>query len=518
MHPIIECDVAIIGGGLGGIAAGLAASQGGARAILCEESDWLGGQVTSQAVSALDEHQYIESVPGTESYADFRRRVREKYLQVYGQPAVLTSLANLNPGNGWVSRLCFEPRVGLEVIREMLAPYISSGNLFILLQCKPIGCYVKANKLQSVKMKNRLGEVFEIRASFFLDATELGDLLPLAGIPYAIGAEAKEETGEPHASIDGPHPERVQSFTYCFVVEYREGEKHIIPKPEGYDLLRDNQPYSLTLFTHDGKPVPYQFMVGSEQVHLPFWTYRRLFDSALWNTGNKGDVALINWDSNDFRGGGIVDLPNRIIRNNLLLAKLLSLGFLYWLQTEVKRDDAKGFGYPELRLLKGAVGTRDGLAKRPYVREARRIKGEYRIIEQDILADHAQVGRQAQFFDTVGVGWYSIDLHPCVGYRGTLFLPTIPFQIPMGALISKHCDNLIASGKNISTTHITNGAYRLHHIEWAIGSAAGSLAAYCTHENCSPRSVRDSQTMLARFQQMLESGGTTLRWPQSIIR
>ena len=60
-----------------------------------------------------------------------------------------------------------------------------------------------------------------------------------------------------------------------------------------------------------------------------------------------------------------------------------------------------------------------------------------------------------------------------------MYAPTLPFQIPLGALIPIECDNLLAACKNINTTHLSNGAYRLQPVEWSIGEAAGSLAAYC---------------------------------------
>ena len=86
--------------------------------------------------------------------------------------------------------------------------------------------------------------------------------------------------------------------------------------------------------------------------------------------------------------------------------------------------------------------------------------------------------RAALFSDSVGVGWYAIDIHgqaTDVVYTA----PTKPFQIPLGALVSRHLDNLLAACKNIGTTHITNGCYRLHPVEWNIGEAAGALAAFC---------------------------------------
>jgi hypothetical protein len=64
-------------------------------------------------------------------------------------------------------------------------------------------------------------------------------------------------------------------------------------------------------------------------------------------------------------------------------------------------------------------------------------------------------------------------------------------------------------------THITNGCYRLHPVEWNIGEAAGALAAHCLNAGLSPRQVRNTPARLAEFQQLLaERLGFVLQWPQ----
>ncbi len=142
---------------------------------------------------------------------------------------------------------------------------------------------------------------YTVRAALYLDATEQGDLLPLSGAPFASGAEAAADTGEPHASADGAHPERVQSFTTCFFVAFHPGEDHTIAKPRGYETWRDNQPFTLTLRSADGSPRRHYMFTGD----LPFWTYRRVLDAHLFHAAGAGrapqrDIALINWDSNDY--------------------------------------------------------------------------------------------------------------------------------------------------------------------------------------------------------------------------
>jgi hypothetical protein len=158
------------------------------------------------------------------------------------------------------------------------------------------------------------------------------------------------------------------------------------------------------------------------------------------------------------------------------------------------------------------MGTGHGLSKQPYIREARRIRALQRIVECEIVAEGRSGARAAPFGDAVGIGWYAMDLHDCVGSPTSMFAPTLPFQIPMGALIPSDTDNLLAACKNIGTTHLTNGAYRLHPIEWNIGEAAGTLAAYCCAEGRKPVEVWSERRHSQRLQYRLLQRGVPVAW------
>ena len=500
----LKADVAIIGGGLGGVAAALAALSRGARVVITETTDWLGGQLTSQGVSAPDEHPLIEQFGGTTRYNELRARVRRHYCEHYGAPETTPDGLPLNPGNGWVSRLCFEPKVGVTVIGKMLKPCLESGQLSVLYGHTPVGATLTATgSVETVTLAGD-AERLELYATYFLDATDLGDLLPLCGAPFVTGAESQADTNELHAPPVA-NPNELQAMTYGFAVEYCPGESHVIPKPRGYERFRDAGLYSLILDNGDGKNGRRFRMFGSgDDGVLPFWSYRRLLGSDLLGVPN--DVALINWASNDYFRRGPFD-PDAHAE-----AKAQALGFLYWLQTEAPRDDG-GFGYPELKLCLDVMDTPDGLSKAPYIREGRRIKSYKQILEQDISAACQENARAESFDDTVGVGWYPIDLHRCVGNPDVaLFEPTRPFQIPLGSLLPLRPDNLLAAGKTLGTTHLTNGAYRLHPVEWAVGEAAGTLAAYCLKAELKPLETLQTRHHLRRFQLTLLQNGIPLAW------
>ncbi|HEV8061137.1 MAG TPA: FAD-dependent oxidoreductase [Gemmataceae bacterium] len=174
------------------------------------------------------------------------------------------------------------------------------------------------------------------------------------------------------------------------------------------------------------------------------------------------------------------------------------------------------------RLREDIVGTVDGLAKYPYMRESRRIKAEFTVLEQHVGTDARMKATglkrdevsAMRFPDSGGIGSYRIDLHPSSGGDNYIDVSSLPFQIPLGALIPRRMENLVPACKNLGVTHITNGCYRLHPVEWNIGEAAGALAAFCLRRQKTPRQVLKNQTLLADFQTTLRTEGFELEWPK----
>ena len=149
---------------------------------------------------------------------------------------------HLNPGNGWVSKLCHEPKVGLAVLKEMLAPYVSNGRITVLLKHRPINAATHGNQMEWIQVKNiETSDVVELKGAYFLDATECGDVLPLVKAEYVVGAESQTETSEPDALAEAD-PTNMQSFTMCFAMDYLEGENHVIARPTDYDFWRNYRP------------------------------------------------------------------------------------------------------------------------------------------------------------------------------------------------------------------------------------------------------------------------------------
>ncbi|CAN5134408.1 FAD-dependent oxidoreductase [soil metagenome] len=472
----VTADLVVVGGGLGGCSAAIAAADAGLRVVLTEETDRVGGQITSQLVAALDEHATVEQFPGSASYAALRAAIRAQYGGAQ------------NPGGGWVSRLCFEPAVGQRILEGWLA----ERGVSVLTGIRPVSAETCAGHVTAVRFDD------DTRAAgrVFADATELGDLLPLTGAPWVIGSEGplyKESLALPE---EDPHA--VQSCTWCAVIEYVPGARfEPVPSPPNYARWRDG--YRFDIAGWDGTRHSYRMFTDGPDGRPPFWTYRRLATSP--------DLALLNWVSNDYADASLVHEPLRARRES----REQTLGFIHWLQTEAPHDDDLGRGFRSLRLRPDVAGTLDGLAAAPYVRESRRLRTASPVTEHDLTPRPGRARARA-FNDSVGVAHYHADLHPRVGVPETQYATTAPFQVPLRALVSDRPNNLVMAAKNLGATQVAGAAYRVHSGEWIIGEAAGVLASVATGRSASPARALDDEAFRRSLQRALVRRGVALSW------
>ena len=551
----IMCDILIVGGSAGGCAAALAASEAGAQVCLVEAGTWLGGQLTAQGVCTPDEQRHIETFGGTRRYYAFRNAVRDHYKQTYALSAKGAAQTDFNPGSCWVSKLSYEPKVGVQILRDMLMPWEETGTLRLFLQTSVISCEMASddpNSIAAVTAQGGNGETLRFFPRYLLDATDLGDVLALCGKEgedWTVGAESQAETGEPDAPPT-PRPHWVQPFTFPFALEWSPdtAATNVIAPPHDYEELKAQQDYKIL----------HGAITGLFAGRAPWWQYRRILAADNFADPRiPNDVAMINTAGNDYYGGNILGPDagtTQDIEATLARARRVSLGYAYWLQMECVREgfrvQGSGFretplqqtseaedksdrttpepwplnpepsvGYPEFRLRTDLFDTADGCAPAPYIRESRRIKSLRPILEQEIVVKDFQgnvcrgeQARAAFMPDSVGVGHYALDIHPNGHGEPNHYVATRPFQIPLGALIPVRLKNLLPACKNIGATHLTNGAYRLHPIEWNIGESAGLLTAYCIRENVAPRHVYSDPYSLYALQKMLLRNGIPLNW------
>jgi hypothetical protein len=329
-------------------------------------------------------------------------------------------------------------------------------------------------------------------------------------------------------------------MTFPIFVEVRPaGEDHTIPAPPGYDrALYD---------THPARSVP---PVGMDEPTCGWpavtgdTNWRRMRSSAQLDVAY--DVTQIN-TRNDFERacvGGVPSGCNAIDRppagRDAVLARgrEYAAGYLHYLQHDVARADGTGSGYPNLRPAVEVTGTSDGVSRLPYLRESRRIRALVTIREDDlsytiVRAATSGAVRARAFEDAVAIGQYAFDLHYsaagdpladqwhaeiAAGMFETNIARTLPFQVPLGAFVPETVDGLVAAGKNIGGTHITNGALRLHPVEWHIGLAAGALAARAVMSGAEPREVYADRASRRRVQHdLLARLGSPLQWFSDVL-
>ncbi|MFZ4429292.1 MAG: FAD-dependent oxidoreductase [Phycisphaerales bacterium] len=535
----LSTKVLIVGGGTGGVAAALAVASRGIDCVMVDPFEWIGGQLTSQAVPP-DENQWVETFGATRRYQAMRDGVRAWYRANGRLTAEACERPLLNPGGGWVSRLCAMPRVFNTVLEEMLAH--AAGRVTIIKGMEPAAASTAGDRVRSVRFRRCAAfsphDELTVSATYVLDATELGDLYELAGIEHAIGAEHQQDHGEMHARTDKADPMDQQAFSWCFALEHREGEDCTIPKPAGYEAWASYVPamtppwcgplFSWTVPSHNVEgcrtfpfiPHPQRCPEGMWDM----WRYRRIVDASIHEpAASMPDVCLVNWVQMDYWKTPLLGVDDATRNKAYAEAREQSLALLYWMQTAAPRLDG-GVGFPGLRLRGDELGTADGFAMAPYIREPRRLLArtivseahigtEQRRAEGKPYQDKSPLGVAEPFADSVGIGHYTLDLHPSTTGRNSLYVPAAPFRIPMGSLIPRRVRNVLAAGKGIGVTHITNGCYRMHHTEWNIGESAGLLAAHCLETSLEPHAVHEDAAKVEDFQRDLAAQGVRLAWP-----
>ncbi|MEL7069309.1 MAG: FAD-dependent oxidoreductase [Cyanobacteria bacterium J06581_3] len=481
----IAADILVVGGGVGGSAAAIQAARRGAvngtSVVLVSDLPWLGGMLTSAGVSAPDGNELAAFQTGL--WGEFLKELRRRHPEGLDQ--------------GWVSFFTYNPAVGAAVFKDWVAEL-------------PNLKWIANQPLRSVLREGNVitGAVFEdvtVRATITLDGTELGDVLALGEVPYRWGWETQDNWNEPSApvSLDDPSDPL-----------YAITQRYPVQSPTWVVVMED--------YTPTGKAAPRierPACVKSDQA------LSKLFEGAWKNYGDKetsaaqvflgygrlpGDRFMINWphQGNDYG----VDL-HRLVESAEARAQYgreaqqHSQAFACFIQQQI----GDRYGLAQDIFPKTECSPGGGFALMPYYRESRRLIGLTTVSERDILpAADAQVAalpvNAVGEVDAIALGNYPNDHHypgfemplaPKAIHWGGRWTGT-PFTIPYRALVPQKVDGLLACEKNISVSHIANGATRLQPVVFGIGQAAGMAAALCIESSCRPRAlnVRKIQTAL----------------------
>ncbi|NES99927.1 MAG: FAD-dependent oxidoreductase [Sphaerospermopsis sp. SIO1G1] len=627
----VNCEILIVGGGLSGVAAAYESLLAGNTVCLTEITDWLGGQISSQGTSALDERPTQRAKQFyARGYLELRNRIQKKYQK-------------LNPGDCWVSDSCFLPGDAHDIIYQMLKDAEKQGkgklNLFLNtvikdLQISENGKIINSAiaiqyqptknspPLNTFTLSQTIDDAYNYQNStnfnkniirfipkkstqnnhqwYVIDATETGEIIALADVPYRLGIDPISYL-EPSSSSSTNYSYCTQGFTYTFAMEAtREPQPQIMPP--FYNQYAPYFSYELSRLAN------FDLVFTYRRIWSPETGKNTKFGGINFTSPTPGDISMQNWTwGNDYRPGTAQDnliytrqqlnatgqlqpggwkggLRTRTLRKG----EENALAYYYWLVSG-NTDSQLGANVkkpqPNHRFLTGInspMGTVHGLSKYPYIREGRRIIGRrswgqpqgFTIWEIDIsrrnyndeyyrqtlpkktyrqlkaaLAGLEAVSvitgqvspekamkrsRSTIFPDSVGIGHYAIDFHPCMensppeapgnkeraGERrgaGQAY----PFQIALRAMIPQKIDNLLVGGKSIATSHIAAAAYRVHSFEWSVGVAAGTVASFALKENIFPYQLVDdlprSEPKLQVLKRILEKSGNPTAFPDTSI-
>lgn len=566
-----ECEVIVIGGSLGGIAAASHAMQSGAKTCLIELTPWLGGQISSQGVSALDESLTMRSLDNySASWKQFKQLIKEQAVElpIWTKVSSLRRVKDIN--SCWVGDLCFPPKTGATAAEKLLqlsslkapgsrwgtsiafkgAEFDSTGKtitaIYAVRRIPRESNYMPQGRLSREltswytwfsddvfeKVPLRLQAPAKGRL-IVIDATDTGELVGWANIPHRLGSESRATTGEINAAPKD-NPECTQAFTFPFMLAIRDdrglSRSQLASVESGIAKAAHRKEYDL-----EGFPV---FSGRS------FFNYRRLISLTRNNpraaTPVSGDMTLVNWNrGNDWNwmnpplilssqqittSGQRQNWMGGLALNALKDAENHALLFAEWLMETQTRP-----GLP-LSYLSGTdsmMGTVSGLSMMPYIREGRRILGRDAYSQTQFMMREADIrknmsgGRNFKA-TTVALTHYTVDIHGC-RYRNwepsneatsapAQEFVVRPTLIPLESLIPQRVDNLLMGGKSIAVTHIVNAVTRIHYSEWSIGAAAGATAGWLLEQPDLTPSAIASRQLMPQLQQHLKSQGLRLNW------
>jgi hypothetical protein len=624
------CDILVVGGGLAGAASAYEGLMAGRTVCLTEITDWVGGQISAQGTSALDERPTQRSrLFYSRGYLELRERIKRYY-------------GKLNPGDCWVSESCFLPRDADKILEGILRDAAKRGkgtlkwypstvvkeldingdriSSAIAIQHKPTK---GAPPLNTLPLSQTIEDAYSYNNSsrfdksiirfvpkrtlkgpaltwYVIDATETGELIGLADVPHRLGIDPRSYV-EPSSSSATGDAYCTQGFTYTFAMQAtKEPQTHQMPS--FYPQYEPYYSYELKRLADFGLVYTYR------RIWSPQKGETKKFGGITYTAPTPGDISMQNWTwGNDYRPGTSQD--NLVYTREQLQAtgqlqpggwmgglrtdalrkgEEISKGYFHWLVAG-NTDSQLGAGVkqpdPNHKFLSGLdspMGTVHGLSKYPYMREGRRLIGrpafgypngfsvwEIDISRRDYKDDYyrktlppetyrslrtalaglesisviggrkspEEVRRRTRstiYPDSVGIGHYAIDFHPCMmmsppeapgnkereGERqgaGQAY----PFQIPLRAMIPQKINNMLVAGKSIATSHIAAAAYRVHSFEWSSGAAAGITAAFALDKGIAPYELVDElprqEPQLQELRKRIEKTGNPTAFPDTSI-
>jgi hypothetical protein len=508
-------DLVVYGGTAGGVITAVTAAREGLRVALLEPGTHLGGMV-SGGLGWTDHGN--KSVIGGYSL-EFFQRVGKRY----GEPIT------------WY----FEPRVAESVFGEM----VKEAGVQVFLRHRlreKTGVTKRGTRIERVVMEN--GAAFDGR--FFADASYEGDLMAQARVSYTWGREGETEFGESLAGVRGHTPKhqfvvrvnprdangkllpeisaapkgeagaadrRVQAYNFRVCMTDRANNRVPFPKPASYDAGRyellarmlagmDKVKQEAASTAAKGGPAP---VMGDPmyRVKQP-WSLVDVMKPDVLKNG-KTDTNNNGAFSTDYIGGSY-DYPEgdyktraRIWQDHVDYVQ----GFLYFLANDARVPRGLHDAIAPWGLCKDEFTDNGHWPHQLYVREARRMRGEYVMSQKDIQSDLTKP-------DSIGMGSYNSDSHNvqrvatadgAVENEGDMQVPVKPYEMPYRMILPKRAEatNLFVPVA-FSATHVAYSTLRMEPQYMIIGQAAGVAAKLALDANAAVQDV-DNAALTAKL-------------------
>jgi len=499
VHAIQQYDLVVYGGTAGGVMTAVAGAREGLRVVLLEPRDHVGGMVTGGlSWSDIGKEEVIGGLA-----LEFAWRVGNKYKMRHYMP---------RGPRVWA----FEPKVAEAVMREML----HEAGVKVLFRHRlkeKSGVIKEGTRVVRIVMEN--GAAFA--GKIFADCTYEGDLMAQAGISYTWGREGIDEYGESLAGV------RERTPYHQFVVNVRPYDENgrllplISDKPKGKPGSADRkvQAYNFRVIISDDPdnqvPFPkppdydprrYELLARVIQARTKEWGRPPVMTEMMIVTripNHKADVNNYGSVSTDYIGASW-DYPNasyaqreRIWRDHVSYVQ----GFFYFLANDPRvpkplQDEINRWG-----LAKDEFTDTNHWPHQLYIREARRMVGEFVVTQKDLQTDRRKP-------DPIGMGSYNSDSHNVqriineqgfVENEGDMQVPVEPYQIPYRVMLPKRTEatNVLVPVA-FSASHVAYSSLRMEPQYMIIGHAAGVAAKMAIEAGVIPHEI-DTRALTRRL-------------------
>ena len=481
-----EPDVVVVGGTPGGIAASVAAARLGRHVTLVAPEDHIGGILANGLTNS--DILNTRSVGGL--FYEFTRRVLRYYQTHEATSGDKATNVKLCHDGYW-----FEPSVAERLFHEMIEE--QQGRITLLLEHHLLEVRIDGQRLTAIVVEHD-GERRTLHAGVFIDATYEGDLTALAKVPYRIGREGRDEYGEPHAGFiyarfgttepfpgsTGEADRAIQGFCFRFHMTGNPANRVPVSQPEGYD----RNDYRAVLGDIKSGQVT-QLRQVIQFYAMPNGRYEINSDHPHPDTGVPSeslDLAEDNWV-----------WPDHPAERQRLYQRYLThnVGLIWFLQHDPEvpaaiRDEAGKFGW-----CRDEWPGNHHLPRQVYVREGRRILGEYVLTERD--GDLDLVTQRTRLQPTsIAIADYAFDSHGCHKFdpahpgvrEGYIYITHRPLQIPYGVVVPRRVDGLLVPVA-CSGSHVGYSAIRMEPVFMALGEACGVAAHLALRDGIPPRSI-----------------------------